>query len=345
MKNTPRAILTVCLAATALTLAGCSKKQPAPAEAAAPPPPPQPTSVPLTTGRIALADMPETDLSSVEVIVLPKLTPELIMLLDGQHNIYADLVAPPESEETEGDTAAGEDAPANGLELMSERDRDRLQNMLDELKEKVPPRMKSSFTVNGAMRDFESRESLYERYAKPISGLTLKNMVENLNKIGDMMRSDYELLVKETESNTESRALQARADINWMASFSEYMDDYQRLVRRYDSLRRRAILRANRKSRYSSTSTSSSSAGETPEQAFERFQIDNAMNLQVVCYKDALGTAFAQPDGSFEVKGHGILLARIDDEHLRPVFFRQGMEAPTITFEELNQTEKTVQPE
>jgi hypothetical protein len=216
--------------------------------------------------------------------------------------------------------------------------------MLTELKGKVPPPMKSSFTVGGDLRDFESRKSLYERYEKPISTLTLENMIPVLQQLGETMRADYDLLVKETESGSESRELQAKADINWMASLSEYMQDYERLVRRYDSLRRRALLRDARSSSRS-PSSSSASSGESAQVAFDRFQMDNAMNLQVVCYKDALGTAFAQADGTFEVKGHGILLARIDDEHMRPLFFREGMKPPTISFADIEQSEKTVQPE
>lgn len=348
MKTPSRLLYTTCVAAVALTLAGCSKKQPAPAAEKAPPPPPQPTVVPITTGRVELTDMPDmdgADLSGVEIIVLDKLTPELIMLLSEQHNCYTDLMAPPPAPEAQSDdAAAAPDGTTSGLELLSDRDRERLDEMLTELKGKVPPPMKSSFTVNGDLRDFESRQSLYERYEKPISTLTLENMVPVLQQIGETMRADYDLLVKETESGSESRELQAKADINWMAAFSEYMQDYERLVRRYDSLRRRALLRDARSSSRSSSSSSASS-GESAQAAFDRFQMDNAMNLQVVCYKDALGTAFAQADGTFEVKGHGILLARIDDEHMRPLFFREGMKPPTISFADIEQSEKTVQPE
>ncbi|QYY36113.1 hypothetical protein [Ruficoccus sp. ZRK36] len=338
--NTPlRLLCFVSLAAAAVLPAGCSKKQPAPVEVA-PPAPPAPKVVPYTSGRLVLEDMPDVDLSTVEIIVLDKLTPELIMLLSQQHKLYSEMLAPPEPEADEEPAAAPGETESDGLDLMSDRDRERLEKMLTRLQEEVPPRMTSSFTVNSDLRDFESRESLYERYAKPIAALTLGNMITGLNQIGENMRSDYELLVRETESSNEQRVLQAKADINWLASFSEYMQDYQRLVRRYDSLRRRAILRANRSA--SSGSSSAGGSGQlTAEQEFDRFQMDNSMNLQVVCYKGALGTTFADADGNFEVKGHGILLARIDDKEMRPVFFRDPMKAPAITFEDLQQTEKT----
>ncbi len=336
MNTSFRPIRCACLTLAILTLAGCSKEKPAAAEKA-PPPPPQPEVVPITTGRVELEELPDVDLSTVEIIVLDKLTPELIMLLNQQHKCYTELLAPPPEHESD---EAGAEPEANGVDLLSERDRGRLEDMLSDLKGEFPPRMKSSYTVNGSLREFESRESLYERYASPISSLTLANMVPALNQVGENMRTDYDLLVQETESGSESRALQAKADINWMAALSEYMEGYQRLVRRFDSLRRRALLRAARSNRYSS-----SSRGESPEVAFDRFQIDNAMNLQVICYKDALGTAFVQADGSFKVRGHGILLARIDDEHNRALFFRDGMKAPTILFTDVEQSEETVQPE
>ncbi|MBC2595296.1 hypothetical protein H5P28_13590 [Ruficoccus amylovorans] len=343
MNTRCRPLLFACAAAAVLTLAACSKQKPAATAEKAPPPPPEPKSVVMTTGKIGLDDLPDISFESVEIIVLDKLTPELIMLLNQQHKCYTALIAPPPEPEPE-QAAAPESEPASsdGLELLSDRDRERLNDMLTELKGELPARVTSGFTVNGTQRDFVSRESLYNRYAQPISTLTLENMVPVLQQMGQNMRADYDLLVKESESGSGDRALQAKADINWMAALSEYMPGYERLVRRYDSLRRRALLRD---ARSGGSSSSSASTGESAEQAFERFQLDNAMTLQVVCYKDALGTAFAQADGTFEVKGQGILLARIDDEHNRAVFFRDGMKAPTVVFSEVKTTEKTVQPE
>lgn len=311
-----------------LFAAGCAKEAPPP-EPAAPPPPPEPVIKTLTSGTVDLSALPVDNIKLVEVIVIEESTPELDKLLGEQHQLFTAMIAPAEAEDA---------TPTGGIELLSERDLTKLNEQIEKLKSEFPPPLVSSYTVSGTSREFTSRDSLVQRYREPIDSITLANMVPVLNGITEKLRGDYETLQREEENYAESRrGYQAMADINWMAGFTDYMKDYGRVVRRYDSLRRRAMLRAARDAKRQG-------AAATPAGAFEQFQAEHAMNLQASLYKAALGTAFVNEDGTFEVEGSGEIFVRIDDENRRPVFFTAEMTPPTARVEITDIRKETTVP-
>ncbi len=322
-------LVTLSVLSTLLLAVGCGEK-PAPAPAPkveAPAPAPEPVAVTVTRGTLEFAALVSPEPTDIEVIVLPEITPDLAKLLAEQQELYVAVKLP------EFQPEAAEDNGITDMDLLSERDIKRLEGDLDEIKANFPKPMRSDFTVGGVQQSFTSRESLYNRYTTLNDNMTLENMIESLNQMTEQMRADYGVLQQEAEFGETTRGMQARADINWMAALSEYMEDYQRLVRRYDALRRRGVRRLEREV----------SNEVHPADAFEDFQASNATALQVEVFKTAMGNAHAAPDKSFEVKGEGVLIISINDEAGRPLLLNPSSEKALVFVNNLETTE--VMPE
>ena len=309
----------------ALLTGGCGEKPaPAPApKAEEPAPPPEPVAVTVTRGTLEFAALVTPEPTDIEVIVLPEMTPELAAQLAEQQDLYV-AVKLPEFQPEEAD-----DGTIDDMDLLSERDIKRLQEELDEIKANFPRPMASDFTVGGSLESFTSRESLYNRYAGLNSNMTLENMIDSLNQITEQMRADYTVLQEEESYGETRRGYQARADINWLAAVSEYMEDFERLVRRYDALRRRGVRRLEREM----------SNEVHPEDAFEDYQQENSVSLQVEVFKTALGNAHVNDDRSFEVTGEGVLVISIPDSKGRPMMLNPDAEKPLVFVHQLETAE------
>lgn len=281
---------------------------------------PQPTQVTIVTGWVDLSGLPELDESVVEVFLVPKLQDGVAQTIRTQNELLLARLRPPEE-----DQADKEDEADDGeLALLGERDRNALEQQLEALLERVPKPFESTFTVNDRSHSFTSDRTLYQWYSEALGQVRLTNLVDKLNRVGEQMQADYEALNALAQSGDSSAALQARANVNWLAVLSDLMGDYSTLVRRFDDLRRRALMMQRREAM-----RQRSPQAATPQDPWLAFHQGEGERMQLAFYRDSVDTGYAAADGSFELKGEGTVIAGLDVDG-NTVFFVEGLdeEAP-----------------
>lgn len=300
------------LACVTLILLGCGKEPP-PAPSA-PPPPPAPKKI--TTGKVELLDAPEGVEPLVEVISVGFIPNRVFEMVTRQQQALDAWLNPQSSTQT----GAGN--------IMSQQDADRVTASINALQSKVPERTTSNvYNDAGEPQPYVSRESLRERYSSLVARLNVANFAETLNEISQKMRDDHELLQK-LAAQPGPEGAQAQADINWLAAFSQYMQQYQGLVAQYDEARRKEVLRQNQE-------IEAMQKMATPEEEFKRVQAEVASTIQVELYKNSDGASYAKEDGSFQVEGHGKLVVRTILDGYSLFFVQDGPGGEHIEFTDL----------
>lgn len=285
----------------ALFLAACGKKAepvaaPAPVEAAKPK---EPT---LTTeGDVLLATRIRAKSDTLEILCVPEISPETRELIAKQQAALQEYLNPPEDIE-------------NGSAELSASDNKRLQDELIKIKKEMPEPFVSQFRIKDNSRQIESRRSLYERYLPMVNDVNAVNLESSLNAIFTLMQQDHETLKALAADGESNSALQAMADINWLATFSDYMNGFKSIVRRYDSAVRRQARKLQR------DAGQGIQGPQTPEQVWQASQWELAPKIELEIYKTSLGAAYVDEGNHFALTGHGILVARTEI-HGKSVFF------------------------
>ncbi|WOO42679.1 hypothetical protein [Rubellicoccus peritrichatus] len=304
--------------------AACGKK-PAPA------PPPAPVeevtigASQTTTGNVLLATKLRPDVTSIEILCVPEVSPETRELILEQHKALQAYLDAPEPD-------AGD-----ALVTLSESDTKKLNSALEKAKEGFPEPFESTFRIDGKSRLAESRRSLYERYLPMVEAVKVDNLESSLNAIFALMKQDHETLQKLAEDGSSNNAVQAMADMNWLASFSDYMKGFQSVVRRYDSAMRRQVRKINRDAK------KGIAGPKTPEEIWEEAQHELAPKIELEIYKTSLGSAYADEDGHFELAGHGLLVARAEMGSYSVFFVNDGPGGELVRFSDVKETETTAE--
>jgi len=271
----------------ALTLlTGCGKEESAPA----PTPKPESTAPQkATTGKVSIVGMEaEPVIEVISVGFIPNRVYEMVTRQQQALDAYLN----PKSEEDSGSS-----------KLVSQQDFDRLTAQIDSLKQKFPDRVTTPLFGEGSeLTDFTSRESLSQRYKTLVDALSVDTLISGINEISEKMRADHKLLTDLVAKGGEG-SNQAKADINWLAAFSQYMQGYQSVVAQFDEARRKEGLRQAQEAHAKQQMAS-------PKETWKQVQGDVANQIELELYKAAADTAYADEDGNFQVTGHGKLIIR-----------------------------------
>ncbi len=313
-----RPLTCICFLALVVLYPGCGGGAPD-STATQAPEPPQPQTVTVVTGWVDLSGLPELDASVVEVMLVSKLEDFAPKTLAAQNPLVVARLRPPPAESEE----VSADAEDEAAQLLSERDRNALSQQLEALRDRLPQPFESTFTVDNRSHAYTSRPALHAWYAEALQQVNLANLVDALNRVGEQMQADYDAL-KDRAEGEGAAALQARADINWLAVLSDLMSDYSTLVRRYDDLRHRALMMQRREAMRQSRGGSPAHA--TPADPWLAHHFEAGERLQLALYRDSLDSGYASEDGSFELTGEGTVVAGIEVDG-RMVFFIEGHDA------------------
>lgn len=295
-----------------LVFIGCGE-EPAPA----PPPAPEPAKpTAMTKGHVELVGLPDRVEPVVEIISVGFVPNRVYEMITRQQQAL-DAVLKPKSKEA-----------SEATQIMSNQDRDRFNARLDAIKANYPDRVTTNiYNDEGKAEPYISRESLYQRYKPLVESISVENFAESINDISAKMKADYELLQKLAEKPGEEGA-QAKADINFLAKFSEYMQGYQNLVSQYDEARRKELVRQAQE-------TQATQKLGTPEQQLERIQAQSAATLEIEVYKNADGSAYVEENGDFNTEGHGKLIIRVIMDGYSLFFVQDGPGDDYIEFTNL----------
>ncbi|MGE9295231.1 MAG: hypothetical protein ACQKBV_02950 [Puniceicoccales bacterium] len=265
-------------------LSACdSKPKPAPV-----PKPPAPAKAqPAMLGSVQIVEFPGAKKAAIEVILLPSINTLLESRIESQHEALEAMLAPPDIT----------DAP----QLMSESDAELLNDKIDKLATEFPPVRESTFTENGYDETYFSDTRIHEKYQGFINALNSDNLERGLNHIVDVMKADHAFLQEKlNEKLSEPSANQAQADINWLATFSEYFSGFKSVVADYD------------RKRLTYAKAESKAGGASPEEKWKHFQSENAQAMDMEVYRDSLGAVYADQNGDFRIDAVGEILVRVD---------------------------------
>lgn len=314
--------------AAALTFTGCGKK----AEPKAPEPAVEkaPEPITYTLGEVHIQPLPgDIQLRGIEVLLMERVSDDAKQLITRQNTILKALTTPPKAPETE--TAA---TPDLGI---PPRDAERLTSELERLKGEMPEPIESVFTAGGSRRSYISRQSLHARFQDLVQKISLEDLEGTINPISKEMENVYGILKTEEESTPSNspRVYQARADIAWMAAFSDYMQGYRRVVLNYDSLRRRAAFQARR------TGGTTARAPASPQDQWTGFRQQDGARFDATVMRTTTGAEFLESPGSFRIEGTGTPAVRLETS-IGPIFLQEDSPLAWVSFS--NVTTETILP-
>lgn len=320
MRAMPRFTLFILIAVTALIGAGCGEEPASASGPELPAGPPEPKVV--TTGRVVIA-LPGYEDAVPEIICLPELTAAMQTLIKRQQADLSAFLFPPEPEEATVDDG-----------VVSAEDREKLEEKIAALRETFPAPVVSQFNAFGEGRKYESRHSLRARYEPLVAAVNVEDFEVSLNAISTLMQDDYALLDELSKSKDEREANQARADINWLAALSEWLQGFKPIVKRYDSARRRQM------KRLAEIEEAAQVTPPPPEQVWQKSQADLGPELEIELYKTATGSVYVDEGNRFEVGGSGALVARINVEGVSVFLAPDGPGGEHIRLEEVTTAER-----
>ncbi len=347
LKNTSIAFLGAAL----LGLTACGKKE-------APPPAVEAPEAPevvkekearfLTEGRVNIYALKGWTEGEVEILILDDFPDTLKKTLTEQQQLLKAFMED-EKKKASGETAdsgeAGEEEAGDGMDWLSDEDRKSLEEELATLKKQYPDPVESTFsTGSGASRTYRVRDAVYSRYKPMVEAVRIDHIQDDLNAIFDKLREDYEVLDAQSDGESDT-ANQAKADINWMAVFTDpYLQEYVRVVRRMDSLQRRSALRARRESLSQRRSgargtTASRQVQLSPDEAWEKFMFENERQIDTRLFSLTRESAFAGEDGRFSVEGKGPVVARIKIKG-RAVYFPADFKDTPVVYSDIKVVEQ-----
>ncbi|WP_309399647.1 hypothetical protein [Cerasicoccus maritimus] len=276
----------------------------------------------VTTGAVRLQGMPGNIEPVVEVISIDPIPNKIVELITNQQNLLQAYLTPPKT------------SMKQPSDIVSAEDYQKITEQINALRQQYPAPVESEFyNDSGEPEMFTSRESLHKRYIPLFRAISVETMVPSINDISNQMRMDHATLEKLADQ-PGNEGLQARADINWLASLSRNFQQYQSVTRAYDL--------ARRKQATLNTQTTGQTTFQSPIMAWKYFQQQTAPNIELEIGRTAAHTIYAEDDGSFEVEGHGKMIVRATLDGNSVFFIQDGPGAEHLKFSNLEQT--TVDP-
>ncbi|CAA6677519.1 Unannotated [Lentimonas sp. CC4] len=255
---------------------------------AAPKPAAAAKSVAKTAGVLKLDGLPPESVSAAEVIIVSELSADARKRISRQRELFEYKIT--------GQTEGG--AAVSAIPDVAPADAVKLDAAMRALKGQFPAVLVMDVDLgNNRLRKFQSDSGLHQEYKYLFSSLKWDNLERGLKFISEKMETSNQEILAAGEKADDDGYRQAEANIAWLKSVRSYFAEYFALATDYHEA----------KDRYIDAQT----VDQDPTD-WDTYAAMYAHMLIMDTSEHILGSGFAAEDGSFEVKGHGIMIVRVE---------------------------------
>ena len=193
-------------------------------------------------------------------------------------------------------------AELSAIEGLSPADALQLEAAMSALGGQFPPiRVEDVDLGNNRLRKFQSDPELFKEYQYLFASINWDNLERGLTFIADKMKVDNKALIKESNEVDEEGYRQIGVTLDWLKAVQQHYNSYVELAQAHVDAKNR-VLQAQ-----------AGSASTPVEPAdWDAYVAMYANTLIMDVSEHLLGAAFTAEDGSFVVKGHGIVVVRVE---------------------------------
>tara|TARA_B110000285_G_scaffold227438_1_gene288771 strand:- start:866 stop:1813 length:948 start_codon:yes stop_codon:yes gene_type:complete len=270
-----------------------------------------------TSGILRFDGLPAESLSAAEVLIVSALSDAARERLLRQRELFENKI-----------TGRVEDpAGVIAIEGMSPADAMQLEASLGALRVQFPPiRVEDVNLGNNRVLKFQSAPELFKEYQYLFASINWGNLERGLTFIADKMKVDNKALIAEADEVDEEGYQQIGVTLDWLKSVQQYLNSYVELAQAY----------VDAKNRLLQAQTAAASMPVEPAD-WDAYVAKYANTLIMDTSEYLLGAAFTAEDGLFEVKGHGIVIVRLELGLGSVYFLLDSDEEERVRIEELQQ--------
>ncbi len=248
-------------------------------------------TVDMTSGQFNLERIPQEGITAREVVIVTQIAPETNTRLLQQRALFEAKLLNQSATD-----------PASGLSVA---DTEKFAARLFALRQAYPPVLDAERDAGNLRKErFRSDLELFKQFAGDFKAITLENVQRALPIINERIHTAGKALETSLETSSDLRRIQLELDLEWLTRLSRHLSNYVPLANDLAKAKN-AAQRQN------------GQAGAEPQfNTWEAYMQHYDIQLLGEIYKYSIGSAEVAADGSFTVKGHGVIILRVDyNEH------------------------------
>lgn len=270
-----------------------------------------------TAGVLKFDGLPPESISAAEVLIVSELSNDARERIERQRELFEYKITG-RTEVEEAVSAIPDVAPADAVKLDA---------AMRVLKGQFPEVQVMDVDLgNNRLRKFQSDGELHKEYKYLFSSLKWDNLERGLKFIGEKVEANGREILAAGQKADDVGYRQAEANIVWLKSVQSYFAEYVTLAHDYNDAKNRYI---------------QAQAVEQPTPAeptdWDTYAAMYAHMLIMDTSDHLLGSGFAAEDGSFEVKGHGTVIVRVELGVVSAYFLPSSGQEQRVRIENLQQ--------